>query len=1498
MTARYRNGWGTVARPMLRRLRWAAIRIVAVVLPAAAVVASPAVHAVPASAASYQDWPMFLQNSARTAATVDPKLSVASAPTLKLKWSFATTGPVATSTSIVGTTAYVGSWDGYEYAINTSTGAVIWKQFLGTTTDPGCTPVNIGITSSAAVVNGVAYVGGGGPYWYALNATTGAILWKVYTGDNTQAGAHYNWSSPLIVGNYAYIGVASNCDNPLVQGQLLQVAISGTQQGQIINTYGFVPNGQVGGGIWTSPTYDPATNTIFVSTGTLNDHTQTQSQAIVALNATTLQYVGSWQLPFEAAVTDSDWGTTPTLTTDSKGDQLLSVANKNGILYTLNRNNLGAGPIWQHQIAIGGANVIGGDGTIASGVFANGLLYYAGGNNTHGSSGSGGSITAFDPGTGAISWSRQTEQPILGSPAYVNGLLGVAEGSTFEVLNAATGTLLYSYVLPALTYGAISVARSQFYVPDLNGNLYAFGLPGTATPPPTDPNCPTGFTCQDIHSPTVAGSEQTSGGVLTVTAAGTGVRGTGDQFRLLSQPVTGDSQASAQITAQTAQPGLTQQAGVIMRQSTDPASPFYAILSYPNDSPNDLQVLYRAPFAKAPVVLAKVSPAAMPVSVMIQRQGNNFSAGYSIDGVNYQLIPGSTADMDMPATIQQGLVVDSGSSTLTGTASFSNISVGNPISTTMNPPAPADPCPGSWTCADIGNPAPPGDTTSSGVGTLTLSGTGSGAVLGHSDSFHYAYQPVSGDQTLSAQVVTPTTPATAQEGLMMRASTSPTAQYYAVLLHPGGSATVQWRSYDGTPSNTAKLSVPSITSPAYISIVRWTDASANPPQTYFSTLTSTDGTTWTPVLGSTAIVNMGSNYLAGLAATSGTPGATPQVTYNNVTFTATSSQPPGICATGYTCNDVGTDILPGNQDYLSPQQGGGTSGTWNILAGGSDLWGNYDNFRFISQSFPQDPANSPNGDGTISARVVSQSAPNDPWEKTGVVIRSGPPTDPQAPYYGVLVTPGHGVVVQWRTTQAGQTSQVAGSATATTPIWVMASRYTDTARNVVYYSAYTSTDGVNFTFVPRSTVALSLPAPLLAGIATDSHNSTTTASATVDNLASLPGSQAPPGICPASWTCADIGGALPPGQDQLNTAGTWTESAGGGDIWGTADSFHLVAQTLSADGTVTAQVTGQQNTSPWAKAGPMIRATNDPGSPYYGVFITPGNGIAVQWRATQGGTSSEVLTPGAVPAYLMVGKYTTTGSNPQTYYTAYESPDGSTWTAIPGSTKVLGFNGPALAGFAITSHSQGTAEAVTLNSVAVTPGELQPPGICPNTWSCADIGNVAPAAGGQNLSGSSWTVTGGGSDIWGTTDSFHYVWQPFPAGGTVSAQIVSQTNTSVWAKGGLMIRATTDPGSPYYAIFATPGNGIVVQWRTTQAGTSSNRILSTGTVPVYLQITQTGTTFTAATSSDGVTWTPVPNSSVTLANLAGGALAGLAVTSHNTGQLGTVTYGSVVVAPS
>jgi hypothetical protein len=86
---------------------------------------------------------MFLHDSERSAATTDANLSLANAPALKLLWNFTAGGPIATSISIVGTTAYVGAWDGYEYAVNTSNGALLWKTYLGITNDPNCAPATL-----------------------------------------------------------------------------------------------------------------------------------------------------------------------------------------------------------------------------------------------------------------------------------------------------------------------------------------------------------------------------------------------------------------------------------------------------------------------------------------------------------------------------------------------------------------------------------------------------------------------------------------------------------------------------------------------------------------------------------------------------------------------------------------------------------------------------------------------------------------------------------------------------------------------------------------------------------------------------------------------------------------------------------------------------------------------------------------------------------------------------------------------------------------------------------------------------------------------------------------------------------------------------------------------------------------------------------------------------------------------------------------------------------
>jgi hypothetical protein len=115
------------------------------------------------------------------------------------------------------------------------------------------------------------------------------------------------------------------------------------------------------------------------------------------------------------------------------------------------------------------------------------------------------------------------------------------------------------------------------------------------------------------------------------------------------------------------------------------------------------------------------------------------------------------------------------------------------------------------------------------------------------------------------------------------------------------------------------------------------------------------------------------------------------------------------------------------------------------------------------------------------------------------------------------------------------------------------------------------------------------------------------------------------------------------------------------------------------------------------------------------------------------------------------------------------------------------------------------------------------------------------------------------------------------------------------AKAGIMLRATTDPGSPNYAVVVTPGAGIKVQVRSTQGGTTTKIANPTGTVPTYLEVTWSGNTFSASTSPDGVTWTLIPGSTATV-NLGSTFLAGLAVTSHHSGSLCTVTMNTVSVS--
>src|SRR5258706_97361 len=93
--------------------------------------------------------------------------------------------------------------------------------------------------------------------------------WPQYMYDVTHQGNNPNdmmWGGITVANGKAYIGVASLCDNPLTQGMLYAL---NTTTGNVDAQFAVVPDGTVGGGIWSTPTVDAATGTVIVTTGSI-----------------------------------------------------------------------------------------------------------------------------------------------------------------------------------------------------------------------------------------------------------------------------------------------------------------------------------------------------------------------------------------------------------------------------------------------------------------------------------------------------------------------------------------------------------------------------------------------------------------------------------------------------------------------------------------------------------------------------------------------------------------------------------------------------------------------------------------------------------------------------------------------------------------------------------------------------------------------------------------------------------------------------------------------------------------------------------------------------------------------------------------------------------------------------------------------------------------------------------------------------------------------------
>lgn len=181
-----------------------------------------------------------------------------------------------------------------------------------------------------------------------------------------------------------------------------------------------------------------------------------------------------------------------------------------------------------------------------------------------------------------------------------------------------------------------------------------------------------------------------------------------------------------------------------------------------------------------------------------------------------------------------------------------------------------------------------------------------------------------------------------------------------------------------------------------------------------------------------------------------------------------------------------------------------------------------------------------------------------------------------------------------------------------------------------------------------------------------------------------------------------------------------------------------------------------------------------------------------------------------------------------------------------------------------------------------------PPGTVPAPWTNQDVGATGQP-GSASFANGVFTVSGAGADIWGTQDGFQFVDQAVSGDVTIVARVTGMQNTGAYAKAGVMIRATTAPGSPHVILDLNPNGNIEFMTRSTQRDVTTFVAGMTTAVPVWLSLAVTGSSVTAAVSADGANWTTVGTTSVTF----GPGLVGLVVCSQDASTLNTATFDNV-----
>jgi RHS repeat-associated protein len=313
--------------------------------------------------------------------------------------------------------------------------------------------------------------------------------------------------------------------------------------------------------------------------------------------------------------------------------------------------------------------------------------------------------------------------------------------------------------------------------------------------------------------------------------------------------------------------------------------------------------------AQAPTI-ASISPTSGAVGVSVTISGTNFGASQAGSTVK---LNGTTAAVSTWSATSIVVVVPSGASSGTfavtvggQTANSSSFTATSLLS--------------GWTDADVGSVGVSGSGTYVN-GTFTVKGSGN-SIWGTSDTFNFAYQPLSGDGTIVARLVSAGGGASSQStGVMIRETLNANSTNVYTLLG-GGNSEIYVTARTTTNGSTSVVANTSAVSFAY-----WVKLSRS--GSTFTGYSSVDGVNWTQVGAMT--ISMAQNVYVGLAVSSNYNQSLETATFDGVSISSAASAAPVVTSYSASTGSVGS------AEVISGSNFGTTQGSSLVLLGGTPL---------------------------------------------------------------------------------------------------------------------------------------------------------------------------------------------------------------------------------------------------------------------------------------------------------------------------------------------------------------------------------------------------------------------------------------------------------------------------------------------------------------------------------------------------------------------------------